>query len=112
MLYQTIDAEIYWDESAYYKFSLKEIDAIEDASNELYAMCLKAVEHIVRDNLFSRMGIKNKDIPLIVDSWDRRDRSMYGRFDFIYNGSGQPKMLEFNADTPTALLEAGVVQWF
>lgn len=112
MHYHTIDGTIYWDESAYYKFSLAEIDMIEDASIELYEMCLKAVEHIVRNKIFSKMGIKNKDIPLIVESWDRRDPSMYGRFDFIYDGTGQPRLLEFNADTPTALLEASVVQWF
>jgi glutathionylspermidine synthase len=112
MLYHTIEGDIYWDESAYYKFSTEEIDTIEDASNELYTMCLKAVEHVIRKKLFSRMGIQDKDIPLVVESWDRRDSSMYGRFDFIYDGTGQPKLLEFNADTPTALLEASVVQWF
>jgi len=112
MHYHTIDGETYWDETAYYSFTLAEIDKIEDASNDLYAMCLKAVEHVVKRNLFSQIGIKEGDIPLIVKSWERRDPSMYGRFDFVYDGSGQPKLLEFNADTPTALLEAGVVQWF
>jgi hypothetical protein len=28
-----------------------------------------------------------------------------------WDGSGAPRMLEYNAGTPTALLEAGVVQW-
>src|SRR5207253_2980546 len=27
------------------------------------------------------------------------------------DGQGDPKLLEYNADTPTALLEASVVQW-
>src|SRR5207244_3190144 len=36
----------------------------------------------------------------------------YGRFDFLYDGAGPPKLLEFNADTPTGLLEAAVIQWF
>jgi glutathionylspermidine synthase len=112
MLYHTIEGEIYWDESAYYKFSSAEIDTIEDVTNELYAMCLKAVEHIIRNKLFPKIGIQNKDIPLVTESWQRKDPSMYGRFDFIYDGNGQPKLLEFNADTPTALLEASVVQWF
>ena len=30
----------------------------------------------------------------------------------IYNGSGPPKLLEYNADTPTSLLEAAVIQWY
>jgi glutathionylspermidine synthase len=29
-----------------------------------------------------------------------------------YDGQGSPKLLEFNADTPTALVEAAVVQWY
>ena len=33
-----------------------------------------------------------------------------GRFDLIYDGSGPPKMLEYNADTPTVMLESGPVQ--
>jgi glutathionylspermidine synthase len=33
-------------------------------------------------------------------------------FDLAYDGSGPPKLLEYNADTPTALVEASVAQWF
>ena len=33
------------------------------------------------------------------------------RFDFILAKDGTPKILEFNADTPTSLLEASVIQW-
>jgi glutathionylspermidine synthase len=36
---------------------------------------------------------------------------LYGRFDLAYRGDGPPKLLEYNADTPTALFEAAVVQW-
>ena len=35
---------------------------------------------------------------------------LYGRFDFAYDGENI-KMLEYNADTPTGLLEASVAQW-
>ena len=37
--------------------------------------------------------------------------SIYGRFDLAYDGTGYPKLLEYNANTPTGLLEASVVQW-
>ena len=50
-------------------------------------------------------------VPLICRAWDGEPPSVYGRFDLIYDGSGPPKLLEFNADTPTALLEAAVTQW-
>ncbi|MFI5354527.1 MAG: glutathionylspermidine synthase family protein, partial [Desulfobaccales bacterium] len=36
----------------------------------------------------------------------------YGRFDLAYDGNSHPKLLEYNADTPTMLLEAAVVQWY
>src|ERR1700748_2370471 len=32
--------------------------------------------------------------------------------DLSWDGNGEPKLLEYNADTPTALLEASVVQWY
>jgi glutathionylspermidine synthase len=37
--------------------------------------------------------------------------SVYGRFDLVYDGTHEPKMLEYNADTPTGLIEAAVGQW-
>lgn len=110
--YHTIDDAIYWDESACYVFSSGQIDRLEEVTGELYGMCLEAVRHVVRRNLFTRMGIGEEYIPLIKRSWELQEPSMYGRFDFIYNGTDEPRLLEFNADTPTALLEASVAQWF
>ena len=37
--------------------------------------------------------------------------SLDGRFDLAFDGVGPPKLLEYNADTPTSLLEAAVIQW-
>ncbi|KUL29500.1 glutathionylspermidine synthase family protein [Actinoplanes awajinensis] len=38
--------------------------------------------------------------------------TVYGRFDLWYNGAGStPRLLEFNAQTPTSLVEAAVIQW-
>ena len=41
-------------------------------------------------------------------SWEEDDYSLYGRFDFAFV-NGVPKLLEFNADTPTSLVEAAVI---
>lgn len=49
---------------------------------------------------------------MIESSWKAEPPSLYGRFDLAYYGEGPPKLLEYNADTPTSLLEAAVAQWF
>lgn len=41
----------------------------------------------------------------------RGDPTLYGRFDLSYDGVNEPKMLEYNADTPTLLIETAVTQW-
>lgn len=105
----------YWDESAYYVFSLLEIEALEVVVEELHAMCLAAAEHIVKNDRFADLGITDRRlVALIAESWRRRDElpSIYGRFDLRYDGTGPAKMLEYNADTPTSLVEAASPQWF
>src|SRR5436853_601162 len=47
----------------------------------------------------------------IRKAWDAEPPALYWRFDLAYDGH-DIKMLEYNADTPTALLEASVVQWY
>jgi glutathionylspermidine synthase len=102
----------YWNESAYYSFTMSEIDKLESATNDLQQMCLKAGQYIIDYNLFSKLGIPEAAVPLIKWSWETEPPALYGRFDLGYNGKGDPKLLEYNADTPTALLEASVIQWF
>lgn len=107
----------YWDESAYYVFSLPEVEALEEVVEELHAMCLAAAEHIVEHDRLADLGITNPRVAAAVtEAWHRRAElpSLYGRFDLHYDGTaGSPaKMLEYNADTPTSLVEAASPQWF
>jgi glutathionylspermidine synthase len=46
----------------------------------------------------------------IRESWHRNDASLYGRFDFAYDGTNL-KMLELNFDTPASVYEAAILQW-
>jgi glutathionylspermidine synthase len=105
-------AEPYWNESAFYEFTAKEVEVLETATNELEGMCLQAAQHIIDEKLYARMGIPPMAVPLIEGSWEAEPPSLYGRFDFAYDGAGPPKLLEYNADTPTSLLEAAVAQWY
>ncbi len=101
----------YWNESAFYQFTASEIDILERATNQLAEMSLKAAEHIIDHRLYAPMAIPESAVPLIEASWNSEPPSLYGRFDLAYDGDGPPKLLEYNADTPTSLLEAAVVQW-
>jgi glutathionylspermidine synthase len=112
MLYHTADGVPYWDESAYYEFTAAEIDALEAATYQLDKMCLAAVEHVVHKNDFQQFLIPERYWEFIHQSWERDEHTIYGRFDLAFDGLSPPKLLEYNADTPTALLEAAVVQWF
>jgi len=101
----------YWDESAYYEFKMDEILFIEKASAELWDLCLGAVQHVMDNNLYGKFAIPASFIPYIEKTWMEDHPAIYGRFDFCYK-DGRLKLLEFNADTPTSLYEAGIVQWF
>jgi glutathionylspermidine synthase len=101
----------YWDETAYYLFSSAEVDRIEKATNDLQQMCLAAGQHIIDKNRFADLDIPPNAIPAIQQAWEEEPPAIYGRFDLAYDGAGPPKLLEYNADTPTSLIEAAVIQW-
>jgi glutathionylspermidine synthase len=110
-LFHTLDG-VYWNEQACYVLDLAEVDAIEDASNELQRLCLAAVAHVIEHNRFAELAIAEPLVPWIRASWERREPTLYGRFDLSVHGPGVIKLLEYNADTPTALFEASVAQWY
>ncbi len=110
--FHSFDGATYWDESVCYVLSAQEVDTLEAATNELHERCLEAAGIIIQRGWFERLNIPHYVVPEIIASWNRDDFSLYGRFDCIFDGQSPPKMLEYNADTPTALLEASVAQWF
>jgi glutathionylspermidine synthase len=101
----------YWDESAAYRFSEAQIDQLESVTEEMHRLCLAAADEVVRAKRFAEFAIPEPFHALVADSWREREASLYGRFDFSWDGEGEPRLLEYNADTPTSLLEASVVQW-
>ena len=102
----------YWNESAYYEFTSAEVDVIEAATNTLHEMCLKAAQHVIDNHRFKDLAIPEAAIPAIKKAWEEEPPAIYGRFDLAYDGVNPPKMLEYNADTPTSLVEAAVAQWY
>ena len=105
----------YWDESACYRLTPAEVEVLTRSTNEIHARTLEAVQHVIDRGRYAEFRIPELAIPLIEASWNAHggegDPALYGRLDLAFDGAGPPKLLEYNADTPTALIEAAVVQW-
>jgi len=112
LIYHHTQGKPYWDESAYYAFTSREIDELEAATNELQRLALEAGQHVIDERRFADHGIPEAAVDAIVWAWNEEPPAIYGRLDLAYDGLHPPKLLEYNADTPTALLEASVIQWY
>ncbi|MFD2177920.1 glutathionylspermidine synthase family protein [Veronia pacifica] len=111
--FHTMYGEPYWDEHAYYQFSLKQIEEdIESPTEDIHQMCLEAVDKVVHDEaLLRRFCIPEAFWQCIYSSWQRKEPSLYSRIDLAYDGRTPAKLYENNADTPTSLYETGFWQW-
>ncbi|MGZ5279838.1 MAG: glutathionylspermidine synthase family protein, partial [Pseudobdellovibrionaceae bacterium] len=105
------EQDFYWNESACYSFSKKEINEIENATNALQEICAEAVQTVIDRDWFSRLDLTFREAELAKASWDQDELSLYGRFDLTWDLKSPPKMLEYNADTPTSVFEASILQW-
>jgi glutathionylspermidine synthase len=107
------DGRRYWDERAYYAFTLPQVEeGIEPPAAELHAMCLDLVADVVKSEaLMARLAIPEASRDDVANAWAAKAPSLYGRFDFAYDGQGPAKLLEYNADTPTSIYESAAYQW-
>ncbi len=108
-----VDGDLYWDESACYAFTMREIeDDLEAPAQEIADMCLDLVADAVEsEETLTKLAIPEPFWDMVKDSWLRNEPSLYGRFDFAYDGHGPAKLYEYNADTPTSLYESAYFQW-
>jgi glutathionylspermidine synthase len=107
------DGYTVWSEDAAYGFTLAQIEEdLEAPTAELHDLCLDLAAEIAESSaLMTRLGIPDWAHSLVTRSHRARDPHLYGRFDLAYDGTGPAKLLEYNADTPTALFETAVFQW-
>lgn len=112
LTYHTANGRPYWDESACYRFTVREIDELEAATEELQRICLLAAQFILDNDRLGDLHIPEAARPVIRQAWEDEPPSIYGRYDLAYNGIAPPKLLEYNANTPTGLVEAAVAQWY
>lgn len=101
----------YWDESAFWEFSAREIDRLEAATAEIQRLALAAGQVLIDQNRFAQFGIPPQAADAIRLAWNAEPPALYGRLDLAFDGSSL-KLLEYNADTPTGLVEAAIAQWF
>ena len=81
--FHTIDGASYWDETAYYQFSLDQIESdIEAPTEELHQMCLEAVDRVIdSERWLDVFRIPTYARDWIRASWTQRDKSLYSRLD-------------------------------
>jgi glutathionylspermidine synthase len=108
--YHSMDG-IYWGESHCYRFTAVEVKQLEDATRALHELALEAVEHIIANERFDELAIPAPFVDCVKASWRPEEPTLAGRFDLAFDGNHPPKLLEYSADTQTALLEASIVQW-
>lgn len=112
----------YWRDGEWYSFTLAEIDVLETAAAKVFEMCVEAGDWLLSSEgkpYLDRFGIPDYAMKAVIDSWNEEPAcgSVYGRYDFRFGGLNHPdpsmrtpKLYEFNADTPTSLVES-LVQW-
>jgi glutathionylspermidine synthase len=102
----------YWSETVGYKFSADEIDRLETATNDLYKMTFDLVEDLLNDEEYhKKINLSSQDLEILKKSWENDSYSLYGRFDLFFDGK-EIKLYEYNADTPTSLLESSLIQYY
>ena len=112
-VFHTIDGDPYWDETAYYAFSLEQIERDLEAPTEaIHEMAMALVpEVLASEELLTRLAIPQHYWDYLAQSWKRADAHLYGRMDLAYDGSAPAKLYELNYDTPTSLYESAFFQW-
>jgi glutathionylspermidine synthase len=108
-----VSGEPYWTDDVAYALTLEQVEeGIENPTAQLHQMCLDLVDEAVKsERLMTQLDIPERLRDYVADSWKRGDPSLYGRFDFAYDGVSPAKLYEYNADTPTSIYESGAFQW-
>ncbi|MGC0370772.1 glutathionylspermidine synthase family protein [Microbacterium sp. SLBN-111] len=112
----------YWRDDAYYEMTADDIVALEEASTAIFRMLQDAGDWLLSPQgawHLQKFQIPTVAMRAVVDSWNEEPAcgSILGRYDFRFGGVAHPdpglrtpKLYEFNADTPTSLVES-LVQW-
>lgn len=101
------ETDAYWNEEGAAIISSSAEMEILEATWQMHSMCLEVVDTVVRDPKLLRLFRVPTDLwPAVRESWSSGQRDFLGRFDWSYDGKNPPKMLEYNGDTPSLLMES------
>ena len=110
------DGGLWWHEADHWELTEAEVDALDDATTALHALCLHAVDHLVRrepQRLRRDFGMAEWMADYACRSWLRGDPTLMGRMDLAWDAAANTaRLLEYNADTPTLAIETALAQWF
>jgi len=105
------EADTYWNERGAAVITPQAEYELLGNTYELHNMCLEAVDKVVKnDTLLEMFMIPRRLWKAVKKSWAENQMDFVGRFDFAWDGKGPAKLLEYNADTPSLLIESGPVQ--
>lgn len=123
MLWADTEDGPYWFEAmqqpVYYKFREVEIDSLMKGGEVIHQAILEVLTNLLSEGVEKEyaekwrkaFGLSEKLWDLVKYSFNISDEwEFFGRFDFLMTSHG-PKVLEYNADTPTTLIESAVCQW-
>ncbi|GAN61394.1 hypothetical protein ACI01nite_23020 [Acetobacter cibinongensis] len=99
-----------WREDACYVFTPATVSKLAAIAEDLHRKALA----VVRDAVEAPDGLTAFHVPqdlqnFVRASWRLNEPFMIGRFDFAWH-NGQPKLIEYNADTPATLPESSQMQ--
>src|SRR5256885_824493 len=102
----------HWDESACYLLTLPEVLRLEAVTEQLHELCMAAARHVVMNARYAELGIPDWAAPALRRSLTSGAPSLYSSLDLWYDGTSPPRLLQYHADVPPALVETAICQWY
>jgi glutathionylspermidine synthase len=99
-----------WRENVAWVLTSEEIALLKQTTAEVAELYRQAVDHVLRRNLWARLGFGEETTSILRSSLECGEPALLGRFDFLIDDTGQPRLVEFNADNALSLVETAVLQ--
>lgn len=99
-----------WRENAYYAITGNELDRLVNAAREVRGIMADVGQNVVVAGLFPLLAIDTDVGNKIAENWNLDVPGLIARLDFAFDGVGDPKLIDYNADTLGNLFETAILQ--